>query len=212
MPSTSQWLAAGVGLAVGTLLLILGLIMYFMSRRQHEPPEERLLKKATAKLRIELGITAADGFLLTSERSRGLLAVCSSWQRRQPVFLQRSFVEAAARLSMFQDFDIHQFDAFCICLRCSTGDNESAETCVTPAYSALCDWLLDISKTLIKPALSSLGESGGNNCFVESNCNLACEERFSYFLKRVCKAQVWSDMGGSLFQRLKEIAQASLCA
>ena len=171
MPGTSQWLAAGVGLAVGVLLLILGLIVYFMSRRRPKQPEERLLKRAIAKLRVELGITAADGFLLTSERSRGLSAVCFSWQRRQPVFLQRSFVEAAARLSMFHDFDIHQFDAFCICLRCSTGDNEtpyeSANACATPAYSALCDWLLDISKTLIKPVLSSLGESGGN----DSTCN-----------------------------------------
>ncbi len=206
---TSQWLDAGIGLAVGTLLLMVGLIVYIMSRHRHEPPEERQMKKATAKLRNELCITAADGFLLTSER-RSLSAVFAAWQRSQPVYLQRSFVEAAARLSMFQDFDLHQFDAFCICLRCGTRDDESPENSATPAYSAMCDWLLDISKTLIKPDVSSHGDSAGKVSFVESKCNLAYEERFSYFQRRVCRARVWSDMGGILFQRLKKIAQVCL--
>ena len=211
MAGTSQWLAAGVGLAVGALLLILGIIMYSMSRRRHEPPEERLLNRAIAKLRVELGITAEDGFLLTSEHGRGIMAVCS-WQRKPPVFLQRSFVEAAARLSMLQEFDMHQFDAFCTCLRCSTGENELSENSVTPAYSALCNWLLDISKTLIKPEIPSLGKSGGDSIKDNSCCQLAFEERFSYFQRRVCRAQLWSDMGGSLFQRLKDFAQVFIFA
>jgi hypothetical protein len=205
---------AGIGLAAGILLLILGPILYFMSRRRREPPEERQLKEAIAKLRIALCITPADGFLLTSERSRGLLAIFPTLQMKQPVFLQRSFVEAAARLSMFQEFDVQQFDAFCICLQYGTGDIKSSETSAraTPAYSALCNWLLDISKTLIKPVMSSRKESGGNISFIDRNCNLSFEERFAYFQRRVCRARVWSDMGGSLFDRLKMVAKVSVCA
>ncbi len=197
---------------MGALLLLVGLVMYIMSRRRHEPPEERKLKKAIAELRMKLRITAADGFLLSSDRSRGFSVSCQQWQRGQPVFIQRTFMEAAARLSMFQDFDIHQFDAFCIFLRCSRGDNEGSERSATPEYDALCNWLLVVCKALISPALTRIGEAGGDNSFIDSECNLPNDERFSYFEKRLCKARIWSDMGGSLFQRLRQIAQVSDCA
>ena len=214
MPETPRWLDAGIGLAVGILLQILGPILYFMSRRRREPPEERQLKQAIAKLRIALCVTPADGFLLTSERSRGLFAVFPTLKMKQPVFLQRSFVEAAARLSMFQEFDVQQFDAFCICLQYGTRDIKSSETSTraTPAYNALCNWLLDISKTLIKPVMSSQEESGGKVGFINGSCNLSFEQRFAYFQRRVCRARVWSDMGGSLFDRLKMVAKVSVCA
>jgi hypothetical protein len=200
-----------------------------MSRRRHEPPEERQLKKAVANLRIKLCITAADGYFLTSERSKGQFAFFSTWHRRQPVNLRRSFVEAAAKLSMLEDFDVHQFDAFCICLRCSTREDESAEiSAETPAYSALCNWLLEISRTLITPAILSQRESEGNvelrfvrnrdlaingrnrDLAINQHCNMTFNQRFSYFQRHICRAQVWSDMGGSLFQRLKMVAKVSM--
>jgi hypothetical protein len=123
---------------------------------------------------------------------------------------------------MFQDFDVHQFDAFCICLCCSTSVKEIEKgTSVPPAYSILCDWLLDICKALIKPAVPSSEES---KCSIsegdrkrsgisvgDRQCTLGNKERFIYF-QRVCKARVWSDMGGTLFQRLKMIAQARVSA
>mmetsp|Transcript_4921 Transcript_4921/g.10911 ORF Transcript_4921/g.10911 Transcript_4921/m.10911 type:complete len:912 (+) Transcript_4921:5124-7859(+) len=205
---TSPWLSAGVGLAVGTLLLLIGIISFVISRRRSQPPEERQLKTAVAELRTRLCITAADGFMLTSERSRSASAVCE--HLRQPVIIQRSFVEAAARLSLFQDFDIHQFDAFCICLQCSSGGDENTANSVPPAYYALCDWLLEICRTLIKPALEDLGEAEGKGSITNNKCDLSNEERFPYFLKRVCKARVWTDMGGNLFQRLRQIAQEQM--
>ena len=196
-----------------------------MSRRQHEPPEERQLKKAVANLRIKLCITAADGFFLTSERSKGRFAVFSTWHRRQPVNLRRSFVEAAAKLSMLEDFDVHQFDAFCICLRCNTGEDESSEiSAETPAgaYSALCNWLLDISRNLITPAILTQRESEGNvnlsfadrkrDLAINQHHNMTFNKRFSFFQQHICRARVWSDMGGSLFQRLKMVAKVSVCA
>jgi hypothetical protein len=191
-------------------LLLLGFAVYIISSQRQESPEELQLKTAIAGLRTRLRITAADGFLLTSERSRGVSAVCQHFNLRQPVIIQRSFVEAAARLALLQDFDIHQFDAFCICLRCSRVGDEIAENSAPPEYHALCDWLLDICRTLIRPELADSGEAGVNNTFGISNCNLPKEERFPYFQKRVCKARVWSDMGGSLFQRLRQVAQASV--
>jgi hypothetical protein len=205
---TSPWLAAGIGLAVAALLLLLGLIVFVVSRRRRESPDERQLKTAIAELRTRLRITAADGFLLTSERSRGVPAVCQHLHRNSPVVIQRSFVESAARLSLFQDFDLHQFDAFCICLRCSKGGDENSENSAPPEYYALCDWLLDICRDLIKPAIEGHEDPESDSTIVASKCNLPNEERFPYFQKRVCRARVWSDMGGGLFQRLRQVAQA----
>jgi hypothetical protein len=186
--------------------------MYILSRHQQESPEEQQLKKAIVDLRLRLQITAADGFLLTSERNSGLSLVCWRWQTKQPVIIQRSFVEAAARLSLFQDFDIHQLDAFCICLRCSRGENENLEHSAPPVYYALCDWLLEICKALIRPALEGLSGSECNTSSVHLECNLPVDERFPYFQKRVCRARLWSDMGGLLFQRLRQAAQARASA
>jgi hypothetical protein len=177
-----------------------------MSSRQHETPEELQLKKAISGLRIKLGITAADGFLLTSERSRGLSGLFQpgKCQNRRYVIIQPSFVEAAARLSLFQQFDIHQFDAFCICLRCtSSSDNEDS---APPEYYALCDWLLDICRTLISPALPRFDDEESST-FVNVECDLAREERFPFFQRLICRARIWSDFSGSLFQRLRQVAQ-----
>ena len=202
------WLTVGIGLALILVLLLLGFIIYFIYFLQHELPEERKLKKAINDLRIRLHITAADGFFLPSERSRGFSWVCHRG-RKQPMVIQQSFVEAAARLSLFQDFDIHQFDAFCLCLRCSRGSYDDGDSAPSE-YFALCDWLLDICSVLIRPVQQSLSysETQGSGSFIDSNCKLAQGERFLYFQKRVCRARVWSDMGGSLFQRLKKVAQA----
>ena len=210
--SASQWLAAAIGLAVGSLLLLLGLVIYVMSPHRHEQLDERQLKQAIAELRVRLRITAVDGYLLTSERSNVFLGLRQQWQKRRSVIIQRSFVEAAARLLLFQDFDIHQFDAFCICLRCSRGGDESVhDTTAPPEYYTLCDWLLDICTTLVRPALAGHGKVVGKGSFIDRECCLAHDERFYYFL-RVCRARVWSDMGGKLFQRLKRVAQARIWA
>ncbi len=207
---TLPWLAAAVGLAVGALLLLLGLVLYVMSPRRHEQLDERQLKQAIAELRLRLRITSSDGYFLTSERSSVLMSLRQQWQKRRSVVIQRSFVEAAARLSLFQDFDTHQFDAFCICLRCSRGDDGSVHGTEPPEYYALCDWLLDICRTLIRPGLAGYGNAMGKGSFIDRECNLAYDERFPYFQK-VCRARIWSDMGGRLFQRLKQAAQARTC-
>jgi hypothetical protein len=208
--SSLQWLAAAIGLAVVSLLLLLGLGIYVISPRRHEQPDERQLKQAIAELRVRLRITAVDGYLLTSERSNVFWSLRQQWQKRRSVVIQRSFVEAAARLLLFQDFDIHQFDAFCICLRCSREGDESVHDTAPPEYHALCDWLLDICTTLVRPALAGHGKVVGRGSFIDRECSLAHDERFHYF-QRVCRARVWSDMGGRLFQRLKRIAQARIC-
>jgi hypothetical protein len=38
-------------------------------------------------------------------------------------------------------------------------------------------------------------------------CDLMIHERFPYFQRLVCRARVWTDMEGILFQQLKEVAQ-----
>ena len=204
---SSPWLAAGVGLSVGALLLLLGLAVFSFTRRKRILPEELQLEQAIAELRMSLQITAADGFLLSSERSayRPYLHL----ERKKIVVIQRSFVEAAARLSLFQNFDTHQFDAFCICLRCSNGDSEREDS-IPPEYCALCSWLLDICTYLIKPSLADFSHKGYGSSIHDSKCELGIEERFPYFQK-ICGARLWSEMGGNLFKRLRMAAQARAC-
>jgi hypothetical protein len=201
---SSQWLAAGVGLSVGALLLLLGLALFAFTRRKRISPDELQLEQAITDLRMSLHITAADGFLLTSERSA--IRPYLHLDRKKAVVIQRSFVEAAARLSLFQDFDTHQFDAFCICLRCSNGEDEREDS-VPPEYYALCSWLLDICTYLIRPTLADFAHKGYGSSIHDSKCELGNEERFPYFQK-ICRARLWSEMGGSLFKQLRMAAQA----
>jgi hypothetical protein len=79
------------------------------------------------------------------------------------------------------------------------------------AYSALCDWLIELSLDLIKPKV--LPSSSSCSCLTatEKFCreaflksNLPMEERFNYFKNQICKARIWDSNGGQLLQRLQK--------
>ena len=104
------------------------------------------------------------------------------------------------------------FDAFCIFLECSG----SSRNGLSPAYVALCEWILQLSLDLVKPKLPGVVRDPATSCFMTSRGKkpprnlsnlLHLEERFLYFMKRICKARIWNDCGGDLFRRFRNQAQ-----
>ena len=204
---TSQWLAVGAGLAATALLLLLILTWYFLANRRIESAEERQLRQSITALRNKLGITVSNGFSLTSEHNNLRTMMCLRQQQSVTV-LQHSYVEAAARLSLFQDFEVYKLDAFCLCLQCSCPSDQLDSS---PIYQALCNWFLELSLDLVRPSLPSADFRENDEAAKLSQRNLSCalpeEQRFPYFLKFVIKCRIWSDSGGTLFERLKGSAQ-----
>ena len=115
-----------------------------------------------------------------------------------------------------QEYDVSQFDAFCLCLEIGKGPSDDS----LEAYDVLCKWLLDLSIELIRPDFSDLRLE--ENCTAVSHpgqdmksdelpdnvneCNLAVEKRFRFFLNWVRRARIWSNNDGVLFQMLQNAA------
>ena len=116
----------------------------------------------------------------------------------------------------WQDYDVAQVDALCICLECETGPRQK-----------LCDWLLELSTFLIRPnvlpAVSSssiiqhqLGPKERFPYFVARVAQArTLQIRFSQLYRRLCKrtvymydvqARIWADQNGALFDRLRKAA------
>jgi hypothetical protein len=179
-----------VGVLVGGFaLLLFGVSMWlWTSKKKSESEEETILQMRVEEIRKKLHLTVKDGFLLSSERP-------SFWNRRTDiVFLRKSHLESVARFSMFQDFDVMLFDAFCLSLDSCNGQNRLQ-------YSALCNWILEISEILIKP--DSEIENGAAK--PGQTRTLQAGERFRYFTKKVCRTRIWRD-DPDLFADLKKNA------
>ncbi len=207
---SSQLLAVWISLAASALLVLLIVALYIFAFHRRISQEERQLREAISALRIRLGITLNQGFPLSSEHS---LALNWVWRRQeQHTIVQHSYIEAAARLLLFLDFDIHKFDAFCLCLQCSGVSNyrmgDDVDDCPAP-YRALCSWMLDVTEELIRPTIPALKMKGTAELQPELNmcCSLSDEQRFPYFLKLVSKCRIWTESGGALFKELKILSQ-----
>lgn len=132
-----------------------------------------------------------------------------------------------------QEYDLAQFDAFCICLECEA-----------KPHAAFCDWFMELSLSLIRPdmlsyeqgskstASSHLASASGDDR--DKGSMLRVEERFPYFVMRVAQAhhphfivpnfrlrvcvffvlsrgsmtqaRIWSERDGVLFERLQTAA------
>lgn len=125
--------------------------------RHPETEEERLLQCTIKSLRARLGIELRNGFALNTEQTEtagaALWRACWRSRRRdlELIVIQRTYMEAAARLELRDDFDVHHLDAFCLCLECAS-DHEArkfsvslkaAENRATP-YEELCRWILEV--------------------------------------------------------------------
>ena len=167
-----------IGSLVGSFLalLILLLIFVWVSLRKHETDEEKTLRLRIVAIRKELQIQAKDGFYLTSERPSFFHG------GDEAVFCRQSHIEAAARLALGQDFEVHLFDAFCMDLE---ADGAVASK---NRIEALKKWLLKISTALISPDPPELASL-----------------RFKFFHQKVAKARIWLEDDG-LFAELQRKA------
>ncbi len=124
--------------------LVLFLVYMYVSRSEQA---DQALTAKMIELRVKLGITRQHGFVLGSERA-------PIWRRREDItFMQMSFMEAAGRLALFQDFDVNLFDNFCVCVK-SSSRLKSKESRLH--YDSLCEWLLEVSKECLLPLDSDL--------------------------------------------------------
>ena len=209
-----QSIAAGRGaefqttVIIGSVMCMLllgiaafGLHLYLSGKRESE--EERELRLKVKEMRARLCIQRRDGYILSSEAA-------PLWGGAYSV-LQAGHVESAARLALFRDFDVHQFDAFCLYVETGNsvgggfGFSFSAKAFErnNRAYSAVCGWLLDIATQLIRPELPADVQGATTPPPAAAACPLRVEDRFSYLTRKVCRARIWDDEGGALFERLQ---------
>jgi hypothetical protein len=193
--AASPWPA--VGIALGTaIVLMFGAFLLFGLLRKGESDEDRLLRLTMERLRGRFRITHADGYIV------GAASRLSWSSHRDCTVIQRSHLEAAARLALLQDFDVNQFDALCLCLEC--GGPAPLERWTRP-YRAVGDWLVELSTLLIRPVVPSAIGGDGKDALGESlGSPLGVEQRFPYFVHKVAKARIWSDDDGALFTRLQD--------
>ena len=137
-------------------------------------------------------------------------------------------MDAAARLSLMLDFDVKSFDAFCHCLEYSSlllqrSDHSRHGASEAPQYRALCDWILEVCKKLVEPAILKQQSSTASNLKsattetgvdrpppLEDDEELAsgARGRFVFFRQKVARARIWTDHDRKLWRRLKSIAMS----
>ena len=174
-----------LGCTLGVFSMVSVIVLLCASLRNKESEEEIKLRLDVQRLLARLQATPREGYFLSNRGAPFWLQV------QTVVFLQKSHVEAAARLGNLQDFDIGQFDSFCLSLENRDFDSDSKQ------YMLLSDWILELSTSLIRPDL----EDGLN-----ASCHLQVEDRFPYFLKRVSKARIWSE-NPDLFKKLQVLGE-----
>jgi hypothetical protein len=111
---------------ITALLLASGLAVVLFLRRRSGASDshETMRQRAAGGLRRRLRIRREDGFVVGSEKPLRRGFWCFSWlgsQERggETVVIRRQAMEAAARLAMWEDFDVRAMDAFCESLQVS---------------------------------------------------------------------------------------------
>jgi hypothetical protein len=191
-----------VAVLLGSLLLVVA-VMFRVLRRK-ESVEERSLQRAVTELLNRLQITRQYGFILSSESA-------PFWRSGKDfLIVQKSHAEAAARLSLLTEFDINQFDAFCLCLEGELGgysvSRKNLHQNRTQQYDLLCEWILEISTYLIRPeVVKASPELSQAKPSTEFRSDLRVEQRFPFLVQKVLKARVWEDSEYALFRRLQVV-------
>jgi hypothetical protein len=195
LPSgTPQWVL--ISWLVGSLVLLLLSLtaaLCIWHRKNAESDEDRALHLKIGEIRKILRLCKSDGFFLGSERP-------GYWEARRGVaiYLRKSQLEACARLALFQDFDLLQFNSFCIVMEGRQDENGADR------YPDLTDWLLGIAAALICPYAP--GEEASQQPGVVSGAVLSHADRFHLFEHKVIKARIWTD-DKSLFLKQQRRAQ-----
>lgn len=188
MPNGGQgnsvpWALVGSLVGVGALVGVIGGLWAMKGKEESE--EDRELRLAVAAVRARLKIRIEDGFLLSSEQQ----SVVSLRSIR--CIISKLHVEAAARLSLGHHFDVQQFDAFCMTMKESAFESvqqsfsfRRCPSSLPPQYMALCDWLMDISATLIRVEVDHDEQSKAERSF-KSLSALSGEDGIQFFVHEV---------------------------
>jgi hypothetical protein len=195
---TPEWML--VSWLVGSLVLVvLGLIfaaLCILYRRNVVTGEEKTLQVKISEIRKLLRLCKSDGYFVGSERP-------GYWEGRRgaAIYLRQSQLDAAGRFALFQDFDMLQFNAFCIVLE--GGLDEDARK----RYIDLTLWIVETAAALIRPSApgeeKTLPPGVAAGAIIEP---LSAAERFRIFEQKVIKARIWTD-DPSLFLQLQLKAQ-----
>jgi hypothetical protein len=185
--------------------MLVAVVLWCVCRREEEDDADRQLRVKVAELRAELRIQRADGYLVGGERP-------SMWARREPVgYLRKGYVEAAAKLGMWEDFDVKSVDALCVSL---LGDEFSESNALDQAFSVtaplaeqrqlskeaygrLCEWLLQLSDSLLDPGPKP---SSPLQVFLEVNRSVGDDSVVTR--STTVGPQIRERTAGSLFNRL----------
>ncbi len=172
--------------------------------------EEDNTRRTVEELRVKLELSNSLGFMLSSD-------VYPIWRNTKfLIFIQRSYLEAAARLALFRDdCDVKLLNGLCVCLL------ERPHQ-----YGLFCEWLLAICTNLLDPSANITLQTSGAparesisldqgrrfrnvhhrrvQCTVDSKA-INQHERFQYFLEKVMKVQAMRD--SVVFEKLQLLTQ-----
>ena len=154
----------------------------------------KILTIMIEEIRTKFRITRKDGYLLETEHQ-------SCWdQRHSSIVVVQNHIVAAARLALFQDFDVTHFNSFCYFIEgnvCSGHQDESR-------YAVLRSFLLGISKELIRPDIPKYDQDfHATTLFHES---LDAVSRYRLFFQYLMKCRIWSE-DRDLYENLRQVAR-----
>jgi hypothetical protein len=196
-PNSQNILATILGTALGGLILLIGLVFFwfwcFVQKVLDE--EEASLAIRIRQLRMQFRLTKKGGYMFHSEKRW--------WDRGKEVMhLRPSHIEALARFSLHQDFDVVQFNGLCNFVEEEDFHEQTTRIDTTTSrFKELCDFILEISTKLIVPDIPCKHENA-------ERANLAAEDaawKYRYFFKLVMKASIWRS-NPEVFERLKAAA------
>ena len=175
--------------------ICLGLAWYWLlKRKQGVTKDVKMLTSMIEEIRTKFRITRKDGYLLETEGQ-------SCWNRRNSsIVVLQNHIVAAARLALFQDFDVTHFNSFCYFIEgnvCSGHQDESR-------YAVLRSFLLGISKELIRPDIPKYDQDfHATTLFHES---LDAVSRYRLFFQYLMKCRIWSE-DRDLYENLRQVAR-----
>jgi hypothetical protein len=172
--STSSQMLTIVMIATAFGAFLCTIYVGILYKRQNS--EESEVMKATKQLRLRLRIERRDGYRVDSDW-------IYPWQNiSKAMHINKRCIESAIKLSLLRDFNTLEFDAFCVCLIRPEHQNVGRSI----QHIALFDWILEISKWLLKPSIK-VDKATINP---ETGREWTERERFSY-LKKLCQCQVY---------------------
>ena len=211
----TRWILASCLIGGLSAMLLIGFCIFKILGRKIVHEEEMALMLKISEMRAWFHLTQSDGYMLASESP--------SWiSGRTHVLLRLSLLEAAARMALTQEFDVHQFNAFCSFVETESQPVSSSVkgrllrsflsftdwTGELPLevnrYVILCTFMLDIAKELMRPDIPALNdkEAATKHQSFSDSCKLPAAHRYRYFFNVLMKARIWQD-DEVLFSKLK---------